>query len=444
MSNVHTKKYQYQGLNIESYENIKLNECFYEVKLDNGLKVFLIKKEGFKKFECTLSVKFGSMHNHFKVDDVLFDAPLGVAHFLEHMKFKSQKEEEIFDTFDNLSLELNAYTCSYETCYYFSGNKNFYIGLDKFIDFILTPYFTDENVKSESDVILQEYYESYNPNVILDRELENALVKENEHKYEIVGTPESIKKITKEDLYYCYNTFYHPENMKMYIIGDFDPFKLFVTINNKFNERKFTKRPNVSIITKFEDNLVNYHYKEIEYGINVPKVAIGIKFNYVDDVNYEDYLRKEIYMRMMLSYVFNNKTKFFKKLNKLGLIESEISRDFVNEDGICYLYLIFNSFKAEEAIDAILNKVRELKDYKNSKNNFSNIKRMYIAQFYWDLASTLSNELSVFRFYDLQNVNYFRILDIINKIDYDECHKYYQELFGSEITDDNISIVTMK
>ena len=86
----------------------------------------------------------------------------------------------------------------------------------------------------------------------------------------------------------------------------------------------------------------------------------------------------------------------------------------------------------------------ELKDYKNSKNNFSNIKRMYIAQFYWDLASTLSNELSAFRFYDLQNVNYFRILDIINKIDYDECHKYYQELFGSEITDDNISIVIMK
>ena len=32
-------------------------------------------------------------------------------------------------------------------------------------------------------------------------------------KIDIAGTIDSINQITKEDLYSCYNTFYHPNNM---------------------------------------------------------------------------------------------------------------------------------------------------------------------------------------------------------------------------------------
>ena len=42
--------------------------------------------------------------------------------------------------------------------------------------------------------------------------LEN-MYKSHPVKIDIAGTIDSINQITKEDLYSCYNTFYHPNNM---------------------------------------------------------------------------------------------------------------------------------------------------------------------------------------------------------------------------------------
>mgnify|MGYP003308819818 CR=1 FL=1 len=40
-------------------------------------------------------------------------------------------------------------------------------------------------------------------------------------------------KITKEDLYKCYNTFYHPSNMVMCFAGDFDPEELIKDVRKR-------------------------------------------------------------------------------------------------------------------------------------------------------------------------------------------------------------------
>lgn len=39
---------------------------------------------------------------------------------------------------------------------------------------------------------------------------------------DIAGTVESISKITAEDLYTAYNTFYQPGNMQLNIVGNMD------------------------------------------------------------------------------------------------------------------------------------------------------------------------------------------------------------------------------
>ena len=44
-------------------------------------------------------------------------------------------------------------------------------------------------------------------------------------KIDIAGTIESISKITKDLLYECYETFYHPSNMLMFVVGAIDPEK---------------------------------------------------------------------------------------------------------------------------------------------------------------------------------------------------------------------------
>ena len=437
------KTYNKNGLNIHSYFDKTLNECFFDTTLENGFKIYFIKKEGYKNFECSCSVKYGSMYNSFKVDGELKKMPLGIAHFLEHMKFKSEDNISYLDKFDELTLGINAYTNQRETCYYFNGSKNFYVGLDMFIDFLFTPYFTDDLVSKESEVIIREYYENYSPETVLDRELEFALLKDNDHKYDIIGTPESIKEITKDDLYYCYNTFYVPSNMKMYVIGDFDSEELFACVKNKIESREYPSSKKIEKIIIKENNQVTYHYKEIKWGLDTPKVAIGIKLDYIDDKNYFDYYKRDFYTRSYLLYNFNYRSTFFKKMFKKGLFESRISCDYIDEEGISYIYFCFRSNKPDEAINAIFEKFKELKDKKNPKSNYFIYFSYCYSNFFWEF-DDLSNELANFSFYNQENFNFFELLNYIKELKYEECLEYNKKMFDLEITDSNSSIVIIK
>ena len=72
------------------YDTIK--ETLYHEVLENGLNVYLLKKQGFSKTYGLFSTQFGSIDTSFvplnetnmiKVED-------GVAHFLEHKMFEMQ------------------------------------------------------------------------------------------------------------------------------------------------------------------------------------------------------------------------------------------------------------------------------------------------------------------------------------------------------------------
>ena len=436
------KSYKLGDLNIESRFYNVLNEGYYFTTLPNGLKIYYIEKKDFKNFECSISVKYGALDNHFKINGKTYDMPLGIAHFLEHMKFKSADNTDIMDKFDELSLSLNAYTSQKETCYYYNGSKNFYCGLELLVDFLFKPYFTDEEVSKESEVILREYYEGYNPDSVLDRELEEALIKENEHKQEIVGTPTSIKKITKDDLYFCYNTFYQASNMTMYVIGDLNQDELFNKTKELFSNYNSLKNE-IEYINVIEDSIVNNHYKEIKWGVNIPKVALGIKLDFIPYSEFENSYKNNFYVFSLLSYHFEEKGKFFKKLEKSKLLESKLYFDYINEDGVSYIYFEFRSFKYEEVIDKILKEIRSFNNPILSKNDFNVRVRYKKASFFWGM-NDISNIISKFRFYDQQYYNYFELPNVIDSFNYSECLEFNKKLFSKEFDDNNISIIVMK
>ena len=49
------------------------------------------------------------------------------------------------------------------------------------------------------------------------------LYQEHPVRIDIAGTVESIAPITKDHLYECYETFYHPSNMLLFVVGPVDP-----------------------------------------------------------------------------------------------------------------------------------------------------------------------------------------------------------------------------
>lgn len=106
------------------------------------------------------------------------------------------------------------------------------------LDYVQSPYFTDENVEKEKGIIEQEIkmYQDDPYTMMYERLLKNSLIN-NPMKDPIIGTIESVKSITKEELYTCYNTFYHPANMFVVVSGNVDPEKTIKLIEENQKKR---------------------------------------------------------------------------------------------------------------------------------------------------------------------------------------------------------------
>lgn len=256
----------------------KTNETLYYEKLNNGLEVYIVPNKFQKNFYITFTTKFGSINTEFKTsnDKTFKKVPNGIAHYLEHLMF-NMEDGTAFDYFSKLGSSVNAYTTYNLTCYEVYSSTYFKENLNYLLDYVQTPYFTNELVNNERGIITEEIkmYDN-NPNTELTYSaFKNIFVNDN-RKYLISGSREDIKKITKENLYDCYNTFYNPNNMFIIITGNVNPYEAIGIIENNQNKKEFN---NVNIMNKeiTEPNKINKKYEEIKMNVETNKINISYK-----------------------------------------------------------------------------------------------------------------------------------------------------------------------
>ena len=133
----------------------QMQETLWHEKLDNGLEVFLLPKPGFTKTYATFTTRFGSIDNHFRLPDRQeeLQVPDGIAHFLEHKMFE-EPDGDVFSRFAARGASANAYTSFDRTVYLFSATGHIEENLETLLDFVQSPYFTDENVEKEKGIIM--------------------------------------------------------------------------------------------------------------------------------------------------------------------------------------------------------------------------------------------------------------------------------------------------
>ena len=124
----------------------QVDEQIYRGGLKNGLSVLIVPRPGFQKKLCYLAVDYGSIHRKCEIDGESFEAPMGVAHYLEHKLF-DMPERDISAEFAELGGFPNAFTGYDMTAYHFSCTENFEKCLRLLLEFVSTPYFTDETVQ---------------------------------------------------------------------------------------------------------------------------------------------------------------------------------------------------------------------------------------------------------------------------------------------------------
>ncbi|OKP69090.1 zinc protease [Paenibacillus sp. P3E] len=306
----------------------KLQETLYHEVMDNGLQVYVLPKPAFLKTYATFATKYGSVDNHFKVaGGEETTVPDGIAHFLEHKMFE-EPEGDIFATFASNGASANAFTSFDQTVYLFSATENIETNLSTLVDFVQHPYFTDENVEKEKGIIGQEInMYADNPDWRVYFGLIEAMYAKHPVHIDIAGTIESIGTITKETLYTCYNSFYHPSNMLLFIVGGVDPEKVFELIRTNQSRKDYGKQGEIERIFEEEPAQVATKVKESELAVSMPKILFGFKEK-VEGLSGEEAVRHDLTTKLMLDLLLGSSTGLYQKLYDEELISDSFGHEF--------------------------------------------------------------------------------------------------------------------
>ncbi|WP_264447781.1 EF-P 5-aminopentanol modification-associated protein YfmH [Bacillus cereus] len=313
------------------YEQLK--ETLYYEKLPNGLDVYILPKQGFNKTFATFTTKYGSVDNTFVPlgKEEMTRVPDGIAHFLEHKLFEKE-DHDAFQLFSKQGASANAFTSFTRTAYLFSCTSNVERNLNTLLNFVQEPYFSEKTVEKEKGIIGQEIqmYQD-NPDWRLYFGLIDSLFVKHPIKIDIAGTIESISKITKDLLYECYETFYHPSNMLLFVVGAIDPEKTMDLVRENQEKKDYENQPEIVRSFEEEPEEVNEKKKIILMPVQTPKCLVGIKATNLQEKG-KALLKQEIALTLLLDYLFGKSSVHYEALYNEGLIDDSFSYDYTEEN----------------------------------------------------------------------------------------------------------------
>lgn len=403
--------------------NRTIDEKMYFEELSNGLKIYIMPKPGYTKQFAIFATHYGSNDSKFIVpgESEVTEVPDGIAHFLEHKMFE-EEEGSIFEEFSKLGASANAYTNFTTTAYLFASTDKFYENLKLLINFVQKPYFTDENVEKEKGIIAQEIrmYED-DPNWRVYFNTLEGLYHIHPVKIDIAGTISSISKINKEMLYKCYNTFYHPENMVLFIVGDVDIYKTFDIVKENIKEK--SKQGYIKRIYPNEPSNVNKKFVEQDMAVSMPLFNLGFKDT---NVGYGSIklLKKDLTTQICLEMIVGRSSDLYEQLYNAGLIDATFDFEYIGE--IDYGYSIIGGqskdpYKVKDIILEKLNKPEQL-----LIEDFERIKKKHVGKFLKAFNSVDSIAHSFITYY-MRGINILDYLDVLNTIGFEDVISRFKE-----------------
>ena len=411
----------------------QLQEELYYEKMDNGLSVYILPKKGFNKTYATFTTKYGSIDNHFKEPDAqeFSRVPDGIAHFLEHKLFEKE-DGDVFQQFSKQGAAANAFTSFTRTAYLFSSTTDVERNLETLIDFVQEPYFSDKSVEKEKGIIGQEIT-MYDDNA--DWRLYFGIIENLYHnhpvKIDIAGTVESISGITKELLYQCYNAFYHPSNMLLFITGPLDPEAIMQQVRDNQSKKNFDNRGEIN--RKFEEEPTHVATKKrsIHMHVQTPKCVVGLKANN-PTLQGVELLKQELCINLFLDMTFGKSSEYYEKLYSEGLIDNSFFYDYTQEYGFGFGMVGSDTAepdRLEEELKSILLEARNGKVI--TEERLESVRRKKIGAFLRSLNSpeSIANQFTRYAF---NNMELFDVVSALETITFDEVQTAVKELIDEE------------
>lgn len=410
----------------------QLNETVYQETLDNGLKVFLLSKPEMAKTFGIFTTNYGSIDQTFTPigRDEKVTVPEGIAHFLEHKLFEKE-DRDVFQDFTRLGASANAFTSFTKTAYLFTATSQVEKNVQTLLDFVQDPYFSEESVEKEKGIIAQEIrmyddqpdWRSFFGTI-------QSLYHNHPVKVDIAGTVESIQDITKDDLYTCYETFYHPSNMVLFVAGNIEPEAMMNLIRENQGQKEFPPAPEINRSYPEEPSHVSQKEHSITMPVTTAKAMVGVKED-VSGLKGGELLRRELLSGMILDYYFSKSGAFYEELYKADLIDDSFQFETELDRHFGFTILGGDSRKPDEMAARVKEMLHELKDMRIADEDFTRMKRKKIGQFMRALNS-LEFIANQFTHYHTLGVDLFEVLPVIESLTADDAEEYLKDWINEE------------
>ena len=357
-------------MKITEIRNELLDEKCYHILHPTGLNIYVMPKHGYSGAYAVFGTNYGSIDTKIlNKNGEMEDIPEGTAHFLEHKLFESE-DLDAFARYAKTGANANAYTSFDTTCYLFSCTGDFAASLKILLDFVQSPYFTEQTVAKEQGIIGQEitmYKDVADWEVLFN--LLRALYHNHPVRIDIAGTVESIAQITAQTLYDCYNNFYNLHNMVLAVAGNVDVDEI-VSICDELlkpcEEFKFVRTPHE------EPESIVQNYIEEKLSVATPIFSFGYKEAFGLP---KRTLKQKIAMDILLEMIAGTTSELYNSLLEQKLINTSFG--FEQFTGFGYAATIFNgeSKNPEEVAKQIDAYIASLKKNGINEADFEQIRR---------------------------------------------------------------------
>lgn len=224
-------------------------------QLDNGVRIVSEKVPGIRSVAIGIWVGAGSRHEN--------DSNSGISHFIEHLMFKGTEKRsasDIAEALDSVGGQLNAFTTKEFTCYYAKViDEHFDLALDVLSDMFFNSSYNDLSIEKERGVIEEEInmYEDTPDELIHDFFLQTVWPKHTLGR-PILGTIESLEKITRTDILDYIKKQYTPNRVVIAIAGNIEHEIIQEKVANYFNEMdNYSNKRDLKVPEKIEPSVRN-------------------------------------------------------------------------------------------------------------------------------------------------------------------------------------------
>ena len=408
-------------MNVTKYPD--LDEKLYRTILPNGLTVVVSPRPGFSRKVAYFVTDYGSIHTKFTLDGQVYETPEGVAHYLEHKMF-DMPNRDVTEEFAALGANPNAFTSYDMTAYYFSCTENFGKCLELLLEFVSTPYFTEESVEKERGIIAQEilmYADSPDSQVFED--LMVNLYRQHPVRHPIAGTVDSIQAITPETLYLCHRAFYNPANMILCVAGDVDPEEVAAIAQRVLPKEKVSAA--VADLGPAEELEPVKPFTTRAMDVAMPTFQLGFKCR-LPEVTGAEFARWELAAELAAEALFGESSELYLRLYEQGLIDASFGGGLETIDGLAMLVCGGDSNDPEAAWQEIVDQVDRLLETGIEPAAFDRMKKSLMGRRVKDLDSF---ESSCFRLcaYHFDKFDYFRFPELFSQVTQEEVLDFLRE-----------------